>query len=50
VTPQELRDFEHGMKELLWNFLDFVVTYGLELGKGSGKSGLKELSQRLRDI
>ena len=50
VTGEALRDFEHGIKDLLRSFLEFVVSYGLELGKLPGKGDLEELSQRLGGI
>ena len=52
VTREMLQEFENGMRELMRNFLDFVVTYGMEMGKGnkSGKSELDALSRRLQDI
>jgi hypothetical protein len=48
VTREALREFEHGVKDLLRSFLEFVVSYGLELGKAPCKDDLEELSQRLR--
>ena len=52
VTREMLQEFENGMRELMRNFLDFVVTYGMELGKGgnSSKSELDALSRRLQDV
>jgi hypothetical protein len=47
VTTDALLDFERGIKDLLRTFLEFVVSYGLELGKIPGKGDLEELSQRL---
>ena len=47
VTGEALREFEHGIKDILRSFLEFVVSYGLELGKAPGKGDLEELSQRL---
>ena len=47
VTREALREFEHGIKDLLRSFLEFVVSYGLELGKAPEKDDLEELSQRL---
>jgi len=47
VTREALREFEHGIKDLLRSFLEFVVSYGLELGKAPGKDDLEELNQRL---
>jgi hypothetical protein len=50
VTREALREFEHGIKDLLRSFLEFVVSYGLELGKAPGKDDLEELSQRLGEM
>ena len=47
VTREALREFEHGIKDLLRSFLEVVVSYGLELGKAPGKDDLEELSRRL---
>ena len=50
VTKETLNEFEHGIKELLRNFLEFVVSYGLELGKQPTKGDVEEISRRLREI
>ncbi len=50
VTEGALREFEHGIKDLLRSFLEFVVSYGLELGKQPVKGDLEELNQRLSGI
>ncbi len=47
VSKDALREFENGIKDLLRSFLEFVVSYGLELGKVPEKGELEELSQRL---
>ncbi len=47
VTQDALRDFEHGIKDLLRSFLEFVVSYGLELGKLPGKDSMEELTEKL---
>lgn len=47
VTKDELHEFELSIKELLQNFLDFTVSYGLELGKQPVKDNLKELDEKL---
>ena len=49
VTPESLASFEEGMKELLRSFLDFFITYGLEIGKGSGDSDLHSLTESLKE-
>lgn len=50
VTKEEIRSFEQDIKKLLRSFLDFFVTYGLELGKQSPKAEFEELSRRLREL
>jgi len=35
ATKEELHSFKQDMRRLLKNFLDFFVSYGLELGKES---------------
>ncbi len=50
ITEETLNEFEHGIKDLLRNFLDFVVSYGLELGKQPTKSNFEEVNRRLREI
>ena len=49
VTAESLQNFEEGMKELLRSFLDFFITYGLEVGKGSGSSDLEAITERLKE-
>ena len=48
VTKEEFRQFEQGIRELLRNFLEFFLSYGLELGKQPTDSELDKLSQKLR--
>lgn len=50
VTRESLAEFEGGMKELLRSFLEFFITYGLEIGKGSGKTDLEALSEKLKNV
>ena len=47
VNKEEFSQFAQGMKELLRNFLEFFLTYGLELGKQPQDETLAELSQKL---
>ena len=49
VTWESLTEFEGGLKELLRSFLEFFITYGLEIGKGSGKTDLEALSETLKE-
>jgi len=42
VDKEEFRQFTQGMKELLRNFLEFFISYGLELGKQpQDKAGMR---------
>ena len=50
VDKEEFHQFEQGMKELLRNFLDFFLTYGLELGKQPQDKTFEELSQKLQSL
>jgi len=50
ATKEEIRSFEQDIKRLLRSFLDFFVSYGLELGKQSPKAEFEELSSRLREL
>ena len=48
VTKEEFRQFEQGIKELLRNFFEFFLSYGLELGKQPTDEELDRLSQKLQ--
>lgn len=48
ITKEEFNQFQQGIKELLRNFLEFFLSYGLELGQQPEDSTLKELSQKLQ--
>ena len=50
VTKEEIISFEQDIKKLLRNFLDFFVSYGLELGKQSPKTEFEELSSKLQEL
>ena len=49
VTKEDLQGFEQGIKGLLRNFLEFFVSYGLELGKQPVEGTLDELAQKLQE-
>ncbi len=49
VTSVDLAELESGIKDLLRSFLEFFITYGLEIGKDSGKTDLAALTDRLND-
>jgi len=50
VSREEFRQFQEGMKELMRNFLEFFVSYGLELGKQTGDEEFQQLSRRLQTL
>lgn len=50
VTKEEVLSFEQDIKKLLRSFLDFFVSYGLELGKQSPKAEFEELSSKLEEL
>ncbi|HEY93198.1 MAG TPA: hypothetical protein G4O17_05585 [Dehalococcoidia bacterium] len=50
ATKDEILSFEQDIKKLLRTFLDFFVSYGLELGKQSPKSEFEELTSRLHEL
>ena len=50
ITKEDFAQFQEGTRELLRNFLEFFVSYGLELGKQPTDSTFKELSQKLQAL
>ena len=50
VDKEEFHQFALGMKELLRNFLEFFLSYGLELGKQPQDKSFQELSQKLQSL
>jgi hypothetical protein len=50
ATKEEVRAFEDDMRKLLRSFLDFFVSYGLELGKESPVGELSELTSKLQEL
>lgn len=50
VTREEFHQFQEGMKELLRNFLEFFISYGLELGKQPSDSEFEQLSRKLQSL
>ena len=50
VKKEEFHEFAKGMKELLRNFLDFFLSYGLELGKAPQDKTFDELTQKLQEL
>ena len=50
ITKEEFRHFEQGIKELLRSFMEFFISYGLELGQQPSDKELKTLSQNLETL
>ena len=50
ITKEELNQFQQGTRELLRNFLEFFISYGLELGKQPEDKTFAELSQKLQKL
>ena len=50
VTKEEFGQFEQGIRELLRNFLEFFLSYGLELSKQPTDKELDKLSQKLQAL
>ncbi len=50
VTQETLSQFEGEIKELLRSFLDFFISYGLELGQKSQTKETETLSQTLDSL
>ena len=50
VDKEEFHQFAQGMKELLRNFLEFFISYGLEMGKQPKDKTFVELSQKLQAL
>ena len=50
IAKEEFCQFAEGMRELLRNFLEFFLSYGLELGKQPKDKAFEELSQKLQAL
>ncbi len=50
ATVKEFQEFKRGMADILRTFLEFFITFGLELGKGKGIEDIDYLKTRLRKI
>jgi hypothetical protein len=50
VTREEFYQFQEGTKELLRNFLEFFISYGLELGKRPGDNEFEQLAMKLQSL
>jgi len=50
ITREEFHQFQEGTKELLRSFLEFFISYGLELGKQPSDSEFEHLSHKLQTL
>jgi len=50
ITKAEFEQFQQGTKELLRNFLEFFISYGLELGNQPQDQTFDELSRKLQAL
>ncbi len=50
VSKEEFEHFTSGIKDLLRNFLDFFISYGLELGEAPKDQTYEELSRKLQKL
>lgn len=50
VSREEFQEFSQGMKDLLRRFLDFFLSYGLELGQEPKDGTFSELVQKLQSL
>jgi hypothetical protein len=50
ITREEFHQFQEGTKELLRNFLEFFISYGLELGKQPSDNEFEQLSRKLQSL
>jgi hypothetical protein len=50
VDREEFQEFAQGMKDLLKRFLDFFISYGLELGQEPKDSNFSEIVQKLQTL
>jgi hypothetical protein len=50
VTKEEFHQFEEGIRDLLRSFLEFFLSYGLELGKQPSNGELENLTFKLQGL
>jgi len=50
VTRAEFVSFQQDMKQLMKNFLDFFVSYGLELGENDEQVSIEEFTSKLKGL
>lgn len=50
ITKEDFLQFQQGTRELLRNFLEFFISYGLELGKQPEDKAFEDLNQKLQKL
>jgi len=50
ITREDFAQFQQGTRELLRNFLEFFVSYGMEMGKQPTDKTFEELSRKLQAL
>ncbi|MCD6599872.1 MAG: hypothetical protein J7L19_04830 [Dehalococcoidia bacterium] len=50
VSREEMQQFQEGTKELLRKFLEFFISYGLELGKQPNGEEFEQLRRKLQAL
>ena len=50
ITKEEFQHFTNQMMELLHNFLQFFVSYGMSMGQGHQEADIQTLSQQLESF
>ena len=50
VTKEEFSLFEQSIRDLLRNFLEFFLSYGLELNKQPSEKELEQLNQKMKTL
>jgi hypothetical protein len=50
ITKEEFVQFEQGIKELLRNFLEFFLSYSMELGQHSTDRELEKLAEKMQAL
>lgn len=50
VTEEQFRSLEQDIKKLLRSFLEFFISYGMEIGKKSQNGELEEIASRLQGL
>jgi hypothetical protein len=50
VSKEEFQQFAHQMTDLLHNFLQFFISYGMAMGNGKSSTDIQALNQQLDSI